>query len=71
LVKGIPTVFVDRYFSNEFGSIKGNNYCGMSLLVLHLATRGYKKIVIINGPMETLPGRERYDAFLKALSIHK
>ncbi len=71
LEKGIPTVFVDRYFSNAFDSIKGNNYSGIALLVSHLTTRGYKKIGIINGPMETLPGRERYDAFLKALSIHK
>lgn len=65
-----PIVFADRYFSNEFDSIKGNNYSGISLLVSHLVSRGYKKIGIIAGPLETLPGRERYAAFLQSISNH-
>jgi LacI family transcriptional regulator len=68
--KTIPIIFVDRYFSNEYDSIKGNNFSGISLLVSHLVSRGYTRIGIINGPLETLPGRERAEAFLKALSLH-
>jgi DNA-binding LacI/PurR family transcriptional regulator len=68
--KQFPVVFADRYFSNEYDSIKGNNFSGISLLVSHLVSRGYKKIGNIAGPLETLPGRERHTAFLESMSNH-
>jgi DNA-binding LacI/PurR family transcriptional regulator len=68
--KQFPVVFADRYFSNEYDSIKGNNFSGISLLVSHLVSRGYKKIGAIAGPLETLPGRERHTAFLESMSNH-
>jgi LacI family transcriptional regulator len=68
--KPIPAVFVDRYFSKDFDSVKGNNFSGISLLVSHLVNRGYRRIGFISGPLETLPGRERYEAFIRLLALY-
>jgi DNA-binding LacI/PurR family transcriptional regulator len=63
----IPTVFVDRYFDSSFDSIKGNNYHALTLLVSDFVQRGYTDIGFISGPLNTLPGRERYEGFKRAL----
>jgi LacI family transcriptional regulator len=63
-----PTVFVDRFLGEEFDCIKINNLSGMSLLVSHLVNRGYKDIGLVSGPLETLPGRERFEAFNSVLA---
>jgi len=63
----IPTVYIDRYISNEIDSVKCNNFSGISLLVAQFIKEGYTKIASIAGPLNTLPGRERYDAFLQVM----
>lgn len=68
--ESIPIVFADRYFGGGFDSVKGNNFSGISLLVSHLVSRGYKKIGFVSGPLETLPGRERYEAFLEMMAFY-
>ena len=66
----VPTVFVDRYLSDKFDCVKGNNQAGISLLMSHLAGYGYRRIGLICGPLETLPGRERFEAFQAMLDLY-
>ncbi len=66
----IPTVFVDRYLSGEYDCIKTDNAAGISLLVSHLVANGYRSIAFISGPVGTLPGRERSEAFRRELQLH-
>jgi LacI family transcriptional regulator len=66
----LPVVYVDRYFSNDCDSVKGNNYSGISLLVTQLVQEGYRRIAAIAGPLDTLPGRERFDAFRRVAENH-
>lgn len=68
--KSIPTVFIDRYFSKDFDFVKGNNYSGIALIISFLVSRGYEKIGMIAGSQETVSGKERYLAFLKAITMH-
>lgn len=69
--KHVPLVFVDRFFSGKYDSIRVSNFKGMSLLVSHLVKQGCKRIALIGGPIDTLPGRERLDGYGKALqSLH-
>ncbi len=65
--RDVATVFVDRYLSDDFDCIKSNNYAGMSLLISHLVERGYTDIALIAGPLGTLSGRERYEAYLNIM----
>jgi LacI family transcriptional regulator len=73
ILKGrhVPTVFVDRYLSDKFDCVKSNNQAGISLLLSHLLEKGYRRIGFISGPQETLPGRERYEAFQAMLRLYK
>ena len=66
----IPAVFVDRSLSSEHDCIKTDNHAGISLLVNHLVGRGYRSIGFISGPVTTLPGRERFEAFTTELALH-
>ncbi len=67
---GLPIVYVDRYFTRECDSVKGDSFSGISLLVGQLITAGYRRIAAICGPLTTLPGRERFDAFQQYLESH-
>jgi len=60
----IPVVFIDRYFSKQYDSVRVNNIYGMNLLLGHFLDKQLKKIALVSGPRDTLPGRERYDAFI-------
>jgi len=68
---GIPVVLVDRNvdgasFSGVFVNSKLGAYEGMTALI----REGHKKIAIITGPSDSLPGKERYEGYCKALSDH-
>ncbi len=68
--RSAAVVFVDRYLSEDFDCIKSNNQAGMSLLISHLIARGYREIGLISGPLQTLTGRERYEAYLQMMRRH-
>jgi len=68
--RDVPTVFVDRYLSDRFDCIMSNNQAGISLLVSHLASKGYHKIGLVCGSLDTLTGRQRYEAFTKMLKLY-
>ena len=61
---------MDRYFSRECDSVKGDSFSGISLLVGQMITAGYSRIAAICGPLTTLPGHERFDAFQQYLGSH-
>lgn len=66
----LPAVYVDRYLSNECDSVKCNNLGGVSLLVSQLVEAGCARIGAIAGPLTTLPGRERFNAFSQTMQGH-
>ena len=66
----VAAVFVDRYLSEDFDCIKSNNQAGMSLLISHLIARGYREIGLIGGPLQTLTGRERHEAYMEMMRRH-
>ncbi len=71
----VPVVFVDRYLdiskhSKNFDIVRGNNYSGVFQAISYLASQGYREIGGIMGPRNTVPGEERYNAFIDALRAH-
>lgn len=44
---------------------------GIRLAVAHLKERGRKRIGLLNGPLNTNPGRRRSEGFKKAIASHK
>jgi len=62
---GVPVVFLDRYVSNiEAPVVRSDGRRAVDELVEHMMSFGHEKLAIISGPSETVPGRERLEAFL-------
>ena len=64
---GVPTVLVDRDVPGEFDRVMVDNVGGAAQAADYLVELGHRKIAMISGPLNTLPGRERNDGFLQAL----
>lgn len=62
---GVPIVFLDRFVRGiEAPVVRADGRRAVDDLVGHLTGFGHDKLAIISGPSETVPGRERLDAFL-------
>lgn len=62
---GVPVVFLDRYVQGiEAPVVRSDGRRAVDELVEHMVGFGHEKLAIISGPSETVPGRERLDAFL-------
>ncbi len=62
---GVPVVFLDRYVRGiEAPVVRADGRRAVDELVEYLVGFGHEKLAIISGPSETVPGRERLDAFL-------
>lgn len=62
---GVPVVFLDRFVRDiEAPVVRADGRRAVDELVEHLMGFGHEKLAIISGPSETVPGRERLDAFL-------
>ena len=62
---GVPVVFLDRFVQGiEAPVVRADGRRAVDDLVEHLVGFGHEKLAIISGPPETVPGRERLDAFL-------
>lgn len=62
---GMPVVFLDRYVRGiEAPVVRADGRRAVDELVEHLVRFGHERLAIISGPPETVPGRERLDAFL-------
>ena len=63
---GVPVVFLDRFVRDiEAPVVRADGRRAVDDLVGHMTGFGHEKLAIISGPSETVPGRERLDAFLK------
>lgn len=62
---GVPLVFLDRFVRGlDAPVVRADGRRAVDQLVEHLAELGHERMAIISGPAETVPGRERLDAFL-------
>jgi LacI family transcriptional regulator len=66
----VPVVLLDREFSGEpfADSVVVDNEGGMAATVQHLAALGHERIGKIRGPVNTTPGRGRYEGYRQGLS---
>jgi DNA-binding LacI/PurR family transcriptional regulator len=65
---GVPVVFVDRDLEGgEFDSVLVDNAGGAAAAAAHLASLGHRRIALISGPLNTTPGRGRYEGFTAEL----
>lgn len=63
---GVPVVFLDRYVEGIAAPVvRADGRRAVESLVEHLVDLGHERLAIISGPPETVPGRERLDAFLQ------
>lgn len=65
--RGIPIVLVDT-FHPKFDSITVDNFQGAYIATKHLIEHGYEKIGMIVARLESMPAKQRFDGFRKALS---
>lgn len=66
---GLPVVFVDRELKGEqFDSVLVDNAEGGRLAARHLLSLAHERIAIISGPLNTTPGRGRFEGFVAELA---
>ncbi len=65
----LPLVMVDNSHP-EFDSIRVKNLEGAMEATRHLLSLGHREIAMINGSLQTHPGRERLEGYRTALSDH-
>lgn len=69
IIGNTPTVFVDRTVEDiDSCSVSVDNVGGSALAVTHLLNLGHRRIGMITGPMNTLPGQERLEGYRQALT---
>ena len=67
---GVPVVLIDRNLEGkQFDGIFVKNFEGAYDGVQALINEGHKKIAIITGPGNSLPGKERLRGYIKAMEI--
>lgn len=65
---GVPVVFVDRELADgSVDSVLVDNLEGGRLAARHLAQLGHRDVAMISGPLNTTPGRGRYEGFVDGL----
>ena len=65
----VPIVLLDREFHGNtgFDAVLVDNAGGARQAVEHLVGLGHERIGLISGPIDTTPGRGRYEGFVAAL----
>ncbi len=65
----VPVVLVDRELPAALGAsaVVNDHATGMEAAVRHLVALGHKRIALITGALETLPGRERQNAMRRVI----
>jgi len=65
---GVPLVFIDRTIATDAGdgvdTVLVDNTGGAAAAARHLIDLGHRRIAVIAGPLDTTPGRERYEGVL-------
>lgn len=69
---GVPLVFIDRTLAAEdsFDSVLVDNVGGASSAAKHLTGLGHRRVAVIAGPLNTTPGRQRYEGFVAECERH-
>lgn len=69
LERGVPTVFVDRRIPGiDVPSVTTDSDAGIRQAVAHLVAVGHTRIGYIAGPQDVSTGRERLDAYTRAIT---
>ena len=65
-----PLVVVDRQLASDIGasSVVNDHAAGMTDAVRHLIGLGHRRIALITGALDTLPGRERMEAMKRVIA---
>ena len=66
---GIPIVLLDRCLDgrDDLDSVLVDSKGGAAQAAEHLLSLGHQRIGLVSGPLDTTPGRERYEGFIEAL----
>lgn len=66
----VPLVLVDRELPEHLGasSVHNDHATGMADAVRHLADLGHRRIALIGGSLDTLPGRAREEGLRRAMA---
>ncbi len=69
----VPVVLLDREWGEDrgFDSVVVDNPGGARQVVRHLAQLGHEQVAIIAGPLDSTPGRQRYEGFADGLRLAK
>jgi LacI family transcriptional regulator len=64
----VPVVLLDREWGEDHGldSVVVDNFGGAGHVVRHLAQLGHRRVATIAGPLDSTPGRLRYEGFAAA-----
>jgi LacI family transcriptional regulator len=66
--RGVPIVFLDRDVpGSAFDAVLVDNEGGGRLAAQHLLEHGHERVGIISGPLDSTPGRGRFEGFREAL----
>ena len=64
----VPVVLIDRRIEAEdFDVVLVDNVNGSAQAAEYLVSLGHERIAMVSGPLDTTPGRERYEGFLQGL----
>lgn len=71
LSRSIPLVLIDRYFNSTFlPYVCTDNFDGSRMATQYLLTRGFRRILAVQGVPGSMPNRERVRGFYAALEGH-
>lgn len=66
----IPVVFIDRRIEADgFDIVLVDNIAGARQAAEYFVSLGHERIAVISGPLDTTPGRERYEGFVEGLRV--
>lgn len=69
--KGLPLIFVDRYFENSpISFVSTDNYTGAFDLTQHLINEGHKRIACIHGSKHVMPNVQRVKGYSCAMKCN-
>ncbi len=64
----VPVVLIDRRIeADDFDVVLVDNVNGAAQAAEYLVSLGHERIAMVSGPLDTTPGRERYEGFLQGL----
>ena len=71
IASSIPVVLIDRYYENTtLPYVCTDNYEGGFMATEHLISRGYRRLLSIQGVNDSMPSRERLRGFKAAIDSH-